>query len=273
MRPPAVERPTFSTRVGPVRLPDPALRVESAAASLALYQLRRLHEFCAAPGRPLTRKGNLRLDDARHLVDVLGTGDTPDVQIGSHRRTLRSAEDLPVLSWLVQLALDARVVRRHRGRVVAVAGWTDLPAVEAVDRLVDAAVDRGLSGFLSPHLTSMARVRDFVDQGARQLLGELLGSHADGEPMSIDKMAERVVAHVTWNRRLNVSGRGLVAGWVRDHFDRLAALGIVTVRDVQRTTTEWGGTEATGGSAELTPAGVPVAARLAEEAAITVIIR
>lgn len=122
----------------------------------------------------MTQKGNLRLADARHLVDALHTGDVPDLEIGDYQRSLRSIEDLPVLRWLVELAIDARVLRRHRGRLVAVARWRELSPVHAIDRLVDAAVATGLSGFLSPYFTSMEPVRDLVDDGAGRLLAELI---------------------------------------------------------------------------------------------------
>ena len=122
--------PTLTTlTVGPVEPPDPQQRAESAAASPVLAQMGRLWEFCAPPGRPLTQKGNLRLADVRHLVEVLQTGDVLEIEIGDYRRSLRSVEDLPVLSWLVDLAIDARVLRRHRGRLVAVARWRELSPV------------------------------------------------------------------------------------------------------------------------------------------------
>ena len=259
--------------VGPVRHPDPDSRAESAAAAPALGQLHRLWEYCADPGRPVTQKGNLRLADARHLVELLPTSDIPDVEMGRYRRTLRSAEDLPELSWLVQLALDARVLRKHRGRVVAVARWAELGPVEALDRLVDAAVERGLSGFLSPYLTVLVPVREFVDDGGPgRLLAELLEWRADGQPTPIEELAELICEGA---RRafggLNPLHLDVVRGWVRDHLDRLAALGVLTVRDVQRETDEWGLTEVHGGTAELTPAGVAVAVRLAEDIGITVL--
>jgi hypothetical protein len=260
--------------VGPVSLPEPQQRAESAAAAPALVQMHQLWQFCAAPGRPLTQKGNLRLADARYLVDALGTGDVPDVETGDYRRTPRSVEDLPALSWLVELAIDARVLRRHRGRLVAVARWRELSPVEAIDRLVDAAVEAGLSGVLSPYLSWMDDVQDLVDEGVGRLLAELIDWQAAGKPLPIDELAELMVEGAVLScSGLNDFHLDVVRDWVRVHLDRLAALGVVTLRDVQHAPTEWVGTEAQGGIAELTPAGVPVAVRLAEELGIIVLSR
>ncbi|MGH4009802.1 MAG: hypothetical protein ACRDTH_16910 [Pseudonocardiaceae bacterium] len=260
--------------VGPATLAEPQQRAESAAAAPALIQVQQLWEFCAEPGRPLTKKGNLRLADARHLVDTLGTGDVPDIEIGDYRRTLRSIEDLPNLSWLVELAIDARALRRYRGRLVSVARWRELSPVEAIDRLVDAAVEAGLSGALSPYLSGMETVQELVDEGVGRLLAELIDWQAAGKPMPIEELAGLMVEGVVRSfTGLDDFHLVLVRDWVRDHLDRLAALGVVTLGDVQRVRTEWGGKEAHGGIAELTPAGVPVAIRLAEELGIIVLTR
>ncbi|MGH4013618.1 MAG: hypothetical protein ACRDSL_06720 [Pseudonocardiaceae bacterium] len=260
--------------VGPVESPDPAQRTESAAAAPALAQLTQLWQFCAAPGRPLTQKGNLRLADVRHLVDVLQTGDRFDVEIGDRRRTLRSIEDLPVLSWLVELAIDARVLRRYQGKLVAVARWRELSPVQAIDRLVDAAVEAGLSGPLPPYLSWLADVQDFVDEGAGRLLAELLDWRAAGKPLPIDELCELMIQGVSGAfGGLEDADLGLVRRWVRAQLDRLVALGIVTVRDVRQVLDDWDITQAQGGTAELTPAGVPVAVRLAQELGIIVLTR
>ena len=259
--------------VGPVSHPSPEDRASSAAASPVLGQLRALWEFCVAPGRQVTQKGNLRLADARQLVELLGTGDALDVKHGSYRRTVRSAEDLPVLRWLLELALDARVLRRHRGRVVAVARWAELEPVPALDRVVDAAVERGLSGFVSPRLPGAQPLLEFVDGGGPgRLLAELLDGRAAGEPVPVDDLEEVLCTgvHLAFGAQHPLL-TDVVHGWARDQVDRLGALGVLSVRDVQRDTDEWGFTEVHGGTAELTPAGVVVAVRLAEDLGIIVL--
>ncbi|MGH3995586.1 MAG: hypothetical protein ACRDSN_24350, partial [Pseudonocardiaceae bacterium] len=174
----------------------------------------------------------------------------------------------------MELAIDARVLRRNRGRLVAVARWRELSPVEAIDRLVDTAVEVGLSGALSPHLPRMAAVQDAVDEGVGRLLAELIDWQAAGKPLPIEELAELMVEGVVRSfTGLNDFHLGFVRDWVRDHLDRLAALGVVTLRDVQHVCTDWGTTEAHGGIAELTPAGVPIAIRLAEELGIIVLSR
>ncbi len=261
--------------VGPVRHPDPQQRAESAAAAPALAQLRRLWEHCAAPGRQMTQKGNLRLADARHLVELLETGDIPDVEDGDYRRTLRSADELPQLSWLVAVALEAGVLRRYRGRLVAVARWAEVGPIDALDRLVDAAIELGLAGHDAPVIPGLAPVLDFVDDGGPgRLLAELLEWHAVGEPTPVEELEEllcegsrRVFPHV------HPLQRTMVHSWARRHVERLAALGVLTVRDVEYEDGEWEFTEAEGGLAELTPAGVAVAVRLAEDLGVTVLVQ
>lgn len=128
--------------IGPVRLPGPDERLAAIRTAADMRLLRALAEHCPPPGRQLTGKGNLRLAEARALVETLGTGDDPE--LGGHRR-LQSAEDLPVLSRLVNLGLAAGVVRRNRGRLVSVATFAKLDDAAAHEKVVRAAVDTGLS--------------------------------------------------------------------------------------------------------------------------------
>ena len=105
-----------------------------------------LADYCAPPGRPLTGKGNLRLADAWHLVAALDTGDDPE--LGGHRK-LQSAEDLPSLHRLVGLALEAGVVRRQQGKLVAVARFAGLDEVTAYEKVVRTAVAARTCGIWS----------------------------------------------------------------------------------------------------------------------------
>jgi hypothetical protein len=240
--------------VGPVQLPVDQEQREAIRAARVPRQLRVLGDYCTPPGRPLTDKGNLRLADARHLVDVLDTGDDPE--LGGYRK-LQSAEDLPSLSRLVRLALDAGVVRRNHGRLVAVARFAAMDEVMAYQKLVRAAVLAGLSGPPGVYFPGVEPVRAVADECVVGLLADLLDAGSSGIPagMLVDSMAEFVEANFHGLPDLVV---GLIPGWVRAQLERLEDLGVVTV---------------VGENVTLTPAGVPVSVGLVEDAGVEVLVR
>jgi hypothetical protein len=242
------------TVIGPVTLPADQDRHDSVGAAPALRQLRALAEYCAPPGRQLTGKGNLRLADARHLVATLETGDDPE--FGGHRK-LTSAEDLPVLSWLFELALAAGVVRRKQGRLVAVARFAALDDAAAHEKLVRAAVAAGLSPTSYWTFPALERARAAANDAVVVLLAELLD--ADEETLVLAELVDVMVdllADATFG--LPPLVEHLIPGMVSTQVERLAALGVVTVD---------------GDQVGLTAAGVPVAVELVREAGIEVLLR
>src|SRR5208282_1565482 len=60
------------------------------------------------------------LADARHLVELLGTGDTVDPEIGDRVFKTRSSEDLSHLNRIVEWAKASRLVRVSGTRLMAV---------------------------------------------------------------------------------------------------------------------------------------------------------
>jgi hypothetical protein len=240
--------------VGPVRRPPEQERHEAIRTARVPQQLRILADYCSPPGRPLTEKGNLRLADAHHLVAALDTGDDPE--LGGHRK-LQSAEDLPSLHRLIRLALDAGVVRRQQGRLVAVARFAGLDEVTAYEKVVRAAVSAGLSGPPGMYFPALEPVRAVADECVTGLLADLLdaGSTGISTQVLIDSMAEFVDANFHELPDLVV---GLIPGWVRTQLQRLKDLGVVTTARENLT---------------LTPAGVPVSIGLVEDAGVEVLLR
>ena len=239
--------------VGPVRLPDDGEQRAAIRAARVPRQLRMLADYCAPPGRPLTGKGNLRLADARHLVAALDTGDDPEQ--GGHR-TLRSAEDLPSLHRLVHLALEAGVVRRKQGKLVAVARYAGLDEVAAYAKVVRTAIVSGLNG-PGVYFPAIAPVRAVADECVIGLLADLLEAGSVGlpSPVLVDSMAEFVDASFSALPDLVAN---LIPGWVRTQLERLKELGVVTI---------------TGDDVVLTPAGVAVSVGLVEDAGVEVLRR
>ena len=248
--------------LGPVRAPDPQEQRASATAAPVLATMARLHGYCAAPGRTLTSKGNLRLADARELVELLETGDRTE--------SVRSAADLPELDWLVGVAADARVVRRHRGRLVAVAAWSRLDPTEALDRIVDVALEQGLDGPRGSWFASLGR----ADDEALQLLADLAAAEVVGEPLDLDVAVEAIVDDVG-PPGVSVSEvvRQATARGVREQFDRLEQLGLLVQADVGRVLDERGVRWVRGGTGRLTAAGLGVAIRRLSDAGVTVTTR
>jgi Plasmid pRiA4b ORF-3-like protein len=94
--------------------------LEAAAGKAELIsQIRSLLAW-VGPGRKLTQTGRIGLADARHLVEILGTGDTIDPEIGDRVFKTRSSEDLAHLNRIVEWAKAARLVRVSGTKLMAV---------------------------------------------------------------------------------------------------------------------------------------------------------
>jgi hypothetical protein len=94
--------------------------LEAAAGKAELIVQIRAFLVWAGPGRKLTATGRIGLADARHLVELLGTGDTIDPEIGGRVFKTKSSEDLAHLNRIVEWAKAARLVRVTGNRLVAV---------------------------------------------------------------------------------------------------------------------------------------------------------
>jgi hypothetical protein len=94
--------------------------LEAAAGKAELTGQIRSFLVWAGPGRKLTQTGRIGLADARHLVELLGTGDTIDPEIGGRVFKTRSSEDLAHLNRIVAWAKAARLVRVSGTKLMAV---------------------------------------------------------------------------------------------------------------------------------------------------------
>jgi hypothetical protein len=252
--------------VGPVRMPADDERLAAIRAAEDMLLLRALAEHCPPPGRPLTAKGNLRLAEARSLVEAIGTGDDPE--LGGLRR-LQSAEDLPVLSRIVHLGLNAGVVRRNRGRLVAVAKFAQLDEVAAHTKVVRAAVQAGLSAPDGYYMEGLADLQATVDSSAVVTLAELLDAESVGVGVGdlVDRMQDLVTTALPG---LLPMVQALVPIWVDRQVERLAQLGVVTLADAEE---ECPDCAVHHRIARLTAAGVHVAIELVREGGIPVAVR
>lgn len=150
-------------------------------------------------GRKLTQTGQLTLADARHLVDLLGTGDEIDPVIGERVFHTRSSAALPHLAIVVAWAKAAGLVRVVRGRLVPVKKnqrlidqpvqlWSAMFA--AVDRLGPAICP---SGWVASLLAD-----DFADGMA--VLFECIADGGGSAPTA-------AVQEAVWSARVTTSTR------------------------------------------------------------------
>lgn len=97
---------------------SPLSEIDAAAEeSVITGQVREFLSWLGE-GRRVTRTGHIRLDDARHLVRSLGTGDAV--------RPVRSSTEFRYLTRVAGWSKAARLVRPSRGRLVP--GEAGLPA-------------------------------------------------------------------------------------------------------------------------------------------------
>jgi hypothetical protein len=245
---------TGSEPIGPVRLPTTAAHLESLRAAPTFQQVRALAERCAETGLPVTAKGNPRLADARRLVIELNTGDEADPT----RRAVRSTAELPALSWVIEVAVEAGAVTVADGRMTADPEFGQLTDPQAYLAVVSAAIGLGLA---TGRRADRADEEVFLDDAGPHLLATLLTAHADDrELMTVDDLTDMVtsVADVV----LGGHDAAALATGMRHRIDRLAGLGVL----------RRGGPDDDDDQVRLTPAGVQVAADLVAELLDTTVI-
>lgn len=203
--------------------------MELAAAVPMIRRFDALAGFYAG-GRKLTAKGNPTLADARELVALLGLEDELEWSYGDRAVRTRSAAELPELTFTLQWALKAGVVRKQHGRLLATSTWAKMDGVKRFDRGAHALLDQGPlcllhSGAWPPVLA----VADVIDRTVPSLLAALsygpadhaealsqLCTHLDGTYRWGDILEEPEYRHQYFDHRLDEIGQVLeIAGLIR----------------------------------------------------------
>lgn len=141
--------------------------LETAAAQAPLTGQIRSFARWAGAGRKLTQTGNITLSDARHLVELLQTGDTIDPKIGDRVFRTTSSTELGGLTQIAEWAKVARLVRVSGNRLVPVkknVGLLDRP-LDLVVALVEAYPSLGKSLFPRSHYRQSLVGDEFADIG------------------------------------------------------------------------------------------------------------
>lgn len=164
----------------PIELPPrPPVEEElargSAAESPLLNKILALAEFMGE-GRPLTATGNLKLADARELVELLETPDHPDYEIGGKQHRVGSAVQLFWLDMIVWIAREVRAVKVQKNRMSATKAWRprgEGNPLEAATEIASLLVDAGPLSILFDDRVPFDGVRTVIDSSAVALLAGL----------------------------------------------------------------------------------------------------
>jgi hypothetical protein len=168
--------------------------LEAAAGKAELTgQIRSLLAW-VGPGRKLTATGRIGLADARHLVELPGTGDTIDPEIGGRVFKTRSSEDLAHLNRIVEWAKTARLVRVSSTKLMTVkknAALAERP-LDLVLALLEAYPRLGKSLF--PRNTwRQSLVGDEFTDISQELTAALLRSRGAGPLDELNDIAYDVI--------------------------------------------------------------------------------
>lgn len=254
--------------VGPITLPDEETLRSSALNSPALEAFVRLADYFAAPGRPLTKTGNLKLADARALVDLLGTGDVfREPGADGWRGSTRSASELPTLDHWKGWASEVGVLRQRQGRLVAVEAWRKRvrkdplnEVLRALDLLADAGPLRSYRWWFPDQLITA------LDSSLGPLLGRLATSPGG---VGYDDVLQE------WQSMIQMMGvREWYPGKVEGDFslliDILERIGVVVHREAEAPAALTETHVRRGGTVVLTPVGLRFGADLLSNQGVTV---
>ena len=214
--------------------------LETAAGHAVLTGQIRSFAAWVGDGRKLTQTGRIRLADARHLVELLGTGDEIDPKIGDRVFKTKSSEELGYLTRIVEWAKAARLVRVSGTGLVPVkknASLLDRP-LDLVMAMLRAYPKLGKSLFpRGPYRQSL--VGDEFGDVSEALVATMFG-HAGRCPLSLlyavagDMIAERYVLSGLTERQLDFL-RGTIETDVAIAVAALAALGVASIDEAEET--------------------------------------
>lgn len=240
-------------------VPPPIEEVEAGASGSEL--LRLVDGFSAYvnqhQGVKLTGTGNLKIAVARHLVEVLDTGDELDVEHGMPRKTTSSVQ----LRWLTlvdDVAALAGAVDRLRTKINPNPEWSNLPLLVRAE-----AVARGLleAGPLQSHVANFDDVRfahrALLDDGIPHWLSRLL---PQGSLLDFGDVAELAdaVTEARFGSMSSTSGLPSMVNvrWLTELFEVLEMAGLIEWHDREETSGPYGfSTWVESGEISLTPLG------------------
>lgn len=246
-------------------MPQPAAGKSSAGLTAVAGQAElvgQIREFLSwlGDGRKLTQTGRIGLGDARHLVDLLSTGDTIDPKIGDQVFKTKSSEGLGGLTRIVEWAKAARLVRVTGTKLVPVhknAALADKP-LDLVLKMLEVYPKLGKPLFPRGHWRQSIVGDEFTDIST-ELLTALLRSPGPCTLADLSDLAyDMIDARYTFpgiTKMQHDHLRGTIRVDVRFAMSALHVLGIVILNRNSDEVNEYGGADWSKGTAELTDLG------------------
>ena len=254
-------------RLRPVTLAPVAELEQAAREAPAMVRFARFVDHATTP-RKLTEKGNLKLSDARELVELLELDERLDETIGERSFKTKSSRELPTLDLTFRWARAARLVKVRKGELSAT------QAGRRLDRDVLQTAYQALHGLLELGVLAHRYREDpygfgwYAEEVDYEVPVWLLQLY-EHDRLDIEDLATE-----TWELLLErfdlddvpadklAFHRGLVDNGVRRILGQLQELGIVTVAGVDQVETSVG-TKDRGGVVALTDLGVWAVQRMA----------
>ncbi|MBA2280671.1 MAG: hypothetical protein H0W25_05470 [Acidimicrobiia bacterium] len=250
--------------IGPLPPVVLAPEAELAAAAAETVWVRRVTGLAqwVGDGKALTDRGNLKLADAKALVESLSTGDRVDEVIGDHTYRTRSASELPGLDLAFRLAVESGVLAVDGRRLVA---------GERAD-----ALDDPLTLAYGVLLAMLQRVGPVQHRWRVDTFGWgwyaadidaelpliLVGLYRDRSPAPVEELAEDMWSMLLGSYDLDDLDpskldhhRRLVFDATRLALHRLEEVGVLAVTGVTEAPAAYGGVERSGGDVDLTSLG------------------
>ena len=240
---------------------------ESATTAPLLMIFDQLREYLGDNGRTLTTNGNVKLADARALVELLETGDRIDEQIGNRTFKTQSSRELVHLSRLIDWAKAAGAVRVEKGRLKPVKRWASRPATDRVERCWQHLLAVGPLFDLRADMGLLNQVDDVTETGVLHWLVRILPSGERADFDTILQSIREAVADETadWDDTWSTSTEHFVVRDTEDCLQTLETAGVIAWRDSQQVDDKYGDLRRHGGTIMLTPVGRRLVAQLTPE--------
>jgi hypothetical protein len=213
---------------------------------------------------PVTDAGNLKVADARKLVEQLDTGDVLDPVWwpGAPPQKTRSSQELRHLTRTFELAQEAGLLERQgrnvRPQVERVAAMREAPLV-VWEALVVTWLRAGFLGALNGD-----RRMAWADELDGVVIDLLMAAVASDEPLPLDRLAQTLADDSPFPAHRNDA---MFAEWLRDDVHRwaleLQAAGLVEVQDMRITPQRQGRPRRHRGKVVATPLAALLLARVA----------